>query len=293
MPSPSPSGSMELMTLACACGRASFRARIDANEQVGLLTCEAGHSSLLLDSADHWGDVIQDGRPPEKKCRCGSKLWSVSLAYDLREDRKTVRGVHVTLTCVACHVARAPVVFEIDYEPTDALVDTPLSPCAEPWLVAKRVVITALWTPRDLEAFVSHAAKQAGASVYVAGWREAPTRWDGGSLAARVDLARVFDVFMTNVDVTFPEDTRDCWKALPVVHVGSPIVMNYTTGTGHLHYIETAEEVFEGARVVAQPAQFLAYARALGAWLRESFSSARGKNTADNPEEYQRLRGGW
>jgi hypothetical protein len=281
------------MTLTCACGRSSFRVRIDANEQVALLTCDAGHSSLLLDSADYWGDIIQDGRPPERKCRCGGKVWAVSLSYDLREDQKTVRGIEVTLTCEACRTERAPVRFEIDYAPTDALIDRPLTPCTDPWLKAKRVVLTALWTPSDLERFVRHAAQQEGASVFVAGWREAPARWDGVSLAARVDLERVFDVFMTNTEVTFPDNLRDSWKALPVVHVGNPIRMNYTTGTGLLHYVEYAEETFQGPRVTAQPARFLAYARGLRAWLLETYSSARGKNTADNPDEHERLRGGW
>jgi hypothetical protein len=62
---------------------------------------------------------------------------------------------------------------------------------------------------------------------------------------------------------------------------------------GLLYYVEYAEEIFDGPRARSQPEAFLEYARALRRWLSESFCASRGKDTADNPEEVARLRGGW
>jgi hypothetical protein len=277
--------------LKCACSRAIFRVRVDAAEQVALLTCDAEHSSFLLDSADYWGDVLQNGRPKEKKCRCGEKRFVVTLDYAFREAGTSVQAVEVGLACAACRARRTPVTFEIDYEPTDSLVDAPLVPCAHPWLKAKHVEITALWKEADLEELVAYAAGLDASIVLAAGWRERPVVLERRRLFDQVDFDRPYDVFMTNASVELPEKLRDAWRRAPVVHVGSPIHMRYRTGEGDLYYVHYAEERLEGPSVVAQPVSFVAYARGLVHWLRERFVSERGKNTADNPEEWQRLRG--
>jgi hypothetical protein len=56
---------MDHFPCECACGVRQFHIRLFRDERVGLLTCKAGHHSLLLDSRDYWIDVLQDGRPEE------------------------------------------------------------------------------------------------------------------------------------------------------------------------------------------------------------------------------------
>jgi uncharacterized damage-inducible protein DinB len=188
--------------LTCACGRSAFRLRIKEDEQVGLVTCEEGHHSLLLDSGDYWLDVIQDGKPTERKCKCGSKDWHIGLAYDRRDDQ-SIRGVSVHASCAKCKTARKPTVFEIDYEPTDALVTQPLVPCADPWLKARRVVITGLWTQADLDAVVTYALANV---VYFAAWREVPRRI---TELPDFDRERSFDFFFTDLFFRSIHDTLD------------------------------------------------------------------------------------
>ena len=89
------------VSLSCACGDRIFRVRIDLDEQIGVLTCAHEHHSLLLDSRDHWHDVVQDCKPRERRCRCGERAFEVDLTYDLRDDGD-VRSVAVELCCVGC-----------------------------------------------------------------------------------------------------------------------------------------------------------------------------------------------
>ena len=69
--------------------------------------------------------------------------------------------------------------------------------------------------------------------------------------------------------------------------------MTNRAGTGYLYYIRYAEEVFREGKVVAQPSAFVDFAHRLTDSLRSEFASARGKYAVDNPEEYERLEGGW
>ena len=139
---------MEQRTTACQCncGAQQFKVRLEPDEQVGLLTCSAGHHSLLLDSRDYWADVLQEGRPKEIKCRCGGVLFRVNLVYDFREDGD-VRSVDVLPRCCDCGRGRAAVSFEIDYSPTAELISKPLDPIEQPWLKARRTKLPPIGSP--------------------------------------------------------------------------------------------------------------------------------------------------
>lgn len=280
--------------LRCACGADCFAVRIDSTEQVGLLSCTtAEHHSLLLDSRDYWGTVLQNGKPKAARCRCKGSSFRVTLDYHLR-DSGSVQLVEVVLGCTNCDKSQRAATFEIDYEPTDALLARPLDPIEKPWLKAKQVSVTALWTPRDLARFVTHAAGRPGTFTYLERHGTAPERQDLPQVlrCVRQVGSPYYRIYFATEPQRFPDNTRDCWKEMPVVCTGSPTQMQYSSGLGFLYYVEYAEQVFEGAEVVAQPRAFLEYAAGLRAWLKESFISARGRDTADAPEEWQRLKAG-
>lgn len=113
------------MTARCSCGSDVFRVRANATQQVGLATCERDHHALLLDSRDVWAEVIQEGRPKAVKCRC--KADTFRLSFDYERDEERVRGAAVHATCTACGTERTVYSIEVDYEPTDELVDRPLN----------------------------------------------------------------------------------------------------------------------------------------------------------------------
>src|SRR2546430_10598591 len=96
----------------CSCGALDFEVRINRDEQVGLITCAAGHHSLLLDSRDFWADALQDGRPKVSRCRCGGKLFQLSLEYEFR-DSGDVRTIQIKPSCSSCGRPQVLVVVDI------------------------------------------------------------------------------------------------------------------------------------------------------------------------------------
>jgi hypothetical protein len=281
--------------------------RVNANQGVGLVTCTQGHHSLLLDSRDHWGDVIQGGRPRQTKCRCKAKVFAVSLDYTFREDGGAVSHVEAHAECDACGKSRRLMSLEIDYEPTDALVERPLDPITDPWIKAKRFSAGGYWKVDDLFRVVSLFAEEPGAVLYFAGWDEAPRAlskretidalhgagWHavaGQDWFAERRSRKLFYLFATNQPLELPENPRDCWKRLPVVQVKSPQGMNCSRGHGWMYSVRYAEEVFRDGKPVPQSAEFLTFARRLIAALRTYFSSPLGPHSLYNPDEYERLK---
>jgi hypothetical protein len=257
---------------------------LEPDEQVGLLTCPAGHHSLLLDSRDYWADVLQEGRPKEIRCRCGGALFRVDLVYDFRDDGD-VRSVDVSPTCCDCGRERTGALFEIDYSPTVELISKPLDPVEQPWLKAKRSEITAYWQPADAERFASYLSGIPGVRIY----RDSKGFEECGIEAVEFYPQLRYDLYFTNVLELPRLRLRDPQRAAPLLRLTSPFHIACPTGIALLHYIEYADEILRGAEVLSQPQPFLTFARQARAWLHENYLSQRGTHTADNPAEYERI----
>lgn len=274
----------------CACGELDFELRLKTDEQVGLLTCAAGHHSLLLDSRDYWADVLQDGRPKVTRCPCGSRRFRVELRYDFRRNGD-VRSVLVKALCATCGRRRTPIEVDIKYSPTNHLVELPLDPIAEPWQQPKRRQITALWKPSDAERFASFLAHSLHARVFA---METPYQFTEATLA-KVEFYPELkhDLLFTNVDDPYPLQNREPEKTAPFLRVRGPFHMCYSGSSLEiqlLHYVEYSLEIVRQGRIEQQPKPFLEFARQACEWLNTNFVSFRGKMTADNPEEYIRFK---
>jgi hypothetical protein len=270
-------------TCQCTCGVHQFGVRLERDEQVGLLTCSAGHHSLLLDSRDYWADILQEGRPKQIRCRCGGALFSVDLVYDFREDGD-VRSVDVLLTCCECGRKQTGASFEIDYSPTAELISRPLDPIEQPWLKAKQCEITAYWQPGDAKRFASYLSELPGARIY----RDSNGIEECGVDAVEFHPELRYDLYFTNM-AEAPRRVRDPQKSAPLLRLTSPFHIACPSGIALLYYIEYAEEILRGAEVMRQPQPFLSFALQAREWLQQNYSSKRGRNTADRPAEYERI----
>jgi hypothetical protein len=245
-------------TCQCHCGLRQFRARLNRSEQVGLLTCSAGHYSLLLDSRDYWAEVLQDGRPKESRCRCGSVLFYTYLEYELREDGE-VHFVEVGLACCECGREQKPVVFEISYAPRAELIAQPLDPIEKPWLRAKQHQITAYWQANDAERFTRYLVESLGARLYM------QTRENDLRVSTISDIEFYPELskhlYFTNILEFASVRARDPHKTAPLLRLSSPFNIACPTGIALLHYIEYAEEILHDMKLVKQPASFLAFAQ--------------------------------
>lgn len=114
------------------CGGSAFEIRLLKDEGVGAAACQScSRNYLLLDSGDHWFDVIQSGYPRPTRCSCKGTAFALRFDYEYRDDGD-VRTVEVRSTCSSCGKARKQMCVEIDYGGTRSLVRTPLKYCRNP-----------------------------------------------------------------------------------------------------------------------------------------------------------------
>jgi hypothetical protein len=267
-----------------------FGLRLKRNEQIGLLTCSTQHHSLLLDSRDYWADVLQDGRPPLSRCSCGSILFRVRLEYELRSTGD-VRNVSVMPTCARCGKAQRPMIVDIRYSPTEQLIEKPLDAIERPWLQPKRREITALWLPSDAEKFARHLAEPSTTRTFVRspGHKYVECRFE--EVQFYPELKR--DLLFTNLPEIAAPSRRDPHRDGPFLRLSGPTHMGYSPSLQNhhlLHYVQYSKEVIVDGRPEAQPRSFLEFAEKACDWLVENYVSQRGKNTADNLQEYLRAK---
>jgi hypothetical protein len=277
----------------CACGTIEFELRVNRHEQAGLLTCTAGHHSLLLDSRDYWADVLADGRPRMSRCGCGARLFRVTLEYDFRGDGD-VRAVNVISACAQCGRKRLAAEVEIKYSPTSQLISNPLDPIEKPWLQPRRHEITSYWKPGDAQRFAEQLVGPLQASVFC---EFSPYEFGEANLKSVVFLPELkHDLLFTNLTGIAPGQGRDQQNAGPFLRLTSPYHIVYGVGgladqdasTYLLHYAEYSEDVVRDGKLERQPLEFLQFARRAFEWLKGNYVSLRGARTADNLDEYKR-----
>jgi len=191
-----------------------------------------------------------------------------------------------------CGRQRRPVDVDIKYSPTDSLVSRPLDPIEQPWRQPKRRTITSFWKPADCERFADHVVRSLGARAFA---ETKPYEFSEVHLAEITFYPELkHDLLLTNMLEAAVPRTREPEKSAPFLRLKSPFHMAYswpadfpsTSNIRLLHYINYSEQVVRGAALESQPALFLAFAREVRQWLTENYVSMRGKNTADNVEEY-------
>ncbi len=191
-----------------------------------------------------------------------------------------------------CERENWPLDIDIKYSPTDQLVTRPLDPIEKPWLQPKRHQITAFWKPLDAERFVTHLSQSPHVRVLA---KLRPYEFSEIALADIEFYPELkHDLLFTNLNgITVPEGREPENKA-PFLRLNGPFHMHYSIPKGPdfrehvrlLHYIRYSLEVTRGGDLQRQPAEFLTFVQDACEWLSQNFVSSRGKNTADNPEEY-------
>jgi hypothetical protein len=278
------------MSCQCACGAQEFHLRLKRDEQVGLLTCTADHHSLLLDTRDYWADLLREGRPPQRRCGCGSTVFRVRLEYELRTSGE-VRTVSIKPTCARCGRAQRVMIVEIKYSPTEQLIERPLDPIELPWLRPKRREVTALWLPIDTERFAQYLVQSRAARVF--------TRSDGLEFVeCRIEEVQFVpelkrDLLFTNLTTVAAATVREPHRDGPFLRLSSPYHVSYCLPLENshlLHYIQYSREVVIRGRLETQPPSFLEFAEEARDWLAGNYVSLRGPHTADNLQEYLRAK---
>jgi hypothetical protein len=299
----SPADHTATLDLRCpACAGAAFELRVMPDEAVALAHCVGcKRHHLVLDSEDHWFDLVQVSYPRLRKCPCKSSTFALSCRYTCRDDGD-VRQVDLHSVCTACSKTRRQMRVEVDYSPTEDLVTRPLRYCEKPDLRYDSRELSLYLTPADMASLVGWLGNAQGCNFMC--WCREDDEWVRRPLGTgEVQQAALANNFLRihaspaplhieamQVDSWKQESTF--WRGQPIIRINSPLSIRMHEGEmGWLYLVNFANEHVQGGAVCRKPEAFTAATEALLRWLGEHFVSWRGKATFDNPAENVRLFG--
>lgn len=297
----SPTASRSVDLKCAKCQGALFELRILKDEGLAAARCEqCDRNYLLLDSEDYWFDVIQKGFPKISRCGCKSAAFKLRCEYSLRDDGD-VAAIVVWTTCSSCGKTKRQMNLDIDYGPTQRLIDQPLVYCRNPRILYDLREITLYATPEDIARVAAYLEDEAACAFHGAirvgeEWvvRELGIEDVKGTILG----GRYVWIYASPIaaHLSLPEtDTArsesSFWKHNEVVRISSPTSMNWKSATALLYYLQFSNEYVGDERIVPKSARFRKMTSQLLDWLASQFVSWRGRHCFDNPAVHQKVFG--
>lgn len=290
------------------CSGVSFEIRALKEEGLATVQCvKCSRDYLLLDSENHWFDVIQAGYPKLSKCRCKSTSFRLRCDYTYR-DNGDVRAVQVSKTCSSCKKTDKLLGMDIKYGDTDRLVTEPLRFCKNPKILYDLQSLTLYVTRQDIVDLVDFLHTTHHCHFQASLLRD--KRWaiqhpGVDELKEAVLRGRKFEVpenylwiLASLPALQLPDTAVDTleaeeifWKRNEAIHISSPFQMGLDREETLLYYIKFSNEYVQDEAIIRKSPAFTNLTSSLLVWLRTHFVSWRGPRSFDNPNEHLRIFG--
>lgn len=286
-------------------GANEFQLRWLKEEGVGLLTTKNEENYLILDSIDYWYDVIQNEYPKKKKCSCKNEWFYVTFDYILRQETDDVREIVITTTCTDCSKISKPIYIDIDYSPTEELIENPITFCEKPNIKYKYQQLTSYWSGKNINEFLQFIFQDLKLNVYC--WfsehPENKKRFEKVSFEKAIKIItvnhRYFNFYFSAQELDtsssiYLQQFNDgeahlkmgIWRRDEIIQLSAPFVI---MGYGVLYYINFCNQYLDKGNVKDKSEQFEIITTQLKQWLKENFITKRGKNCFDGQEAYEKL----
>jgi hypothetical protein len=282
-----------------------FQVRLLKDDCVGLLTTKNEENYLILDSIDYWYDLIQNEYPKKKKCSCKNEFFFVQFNYIPRQETDDIRQVEVVTTCAKCKKVSKPISIDIDYSPTNELIENPITFCEKPNIKYKFKELTSYWSGDNLKDFLQFIFFDLKLNVYC--WfskhPENIRRFEKVSFDKAIQIITVnhrylnFYFSANELDVkSYIKLTDDngvylkegIWRRDEIIQMTAPFVI---MGYGLLYYINFCNQYLDKGNVKDKSEQFEKITSQLQAWLKAKFITKRGTNCFDGQEAYDKFMG--
>lgn len=276
-----------------------FQFRFLRNEAVGLLTTKNEEHYLILDSLDYWFDVIQNEYPKRKICACSHDFFFIQFEYIFRQNSESVREIKITTTCSDCNKKSKPIFIDIDYAPTNNLIENPIEFCEKPNIKYKYSELTSYWNKDDLDSFLSIVFNELKLNAYC--WYfKLPENVRVFEQLTMEELSkkdgRFLNVFLTKDQldiekmVKFFDDKgvyliRDSWRKYEMISLS--IISMYEIGP--LYYINFCNQYIDKGLVVDKSKEFETITNQLMDWLNKTFITKRGTKCYDGKEAFDKF----
>jgi len=284
-------------------GANEFQVRLLQSDGVGLLTTRNEENYLILDSLDYWYDLIQDEYPKKKKCGCKNEWFYVLFNYITRQGTSDIREIKIVTTCTACNKISKPVSIDINYAPTDELINKPITFCEKPNIKYKFSELTSYWQGDNVKDFLAYIFHELKLNVYC--WFLTPR--DNKRYFEKVSFEKAIQIITVNHEyfnfyfsaneldtskyiISAINDTlivKDgIWRRDEIIQLSAPLVI---VGYGLLYYINYCNQYIDKGQVADKPAKFEEITNEMKSWLKQKFITKRGKNCFDGQEAYEKL----
>lgn len=284
-------------------GENEFQVRLIKGNGVGLLTTKNEENYLILDSIDYWFDLIQNEYPKKKKCSCNNEWFTVMFNYISKQGSNDIREIRIVTTCTVCGKVSKPVSIDIDYLPTEALIEKPITFCEKPNIKYKFQELTSYWSGDNLKDFLQFIFHDLELHVYC--WfsehPESKRKFEKVSFEKAVQIINFNHKYLnfyfsaneldisSYIKLTDENDVyiqREVWRRDEIIQLSFPYtIMDY----GLLYYINFCNQYLDKGNVVDKSEEFEAITVKLKKGLKEKFVTKRGTNCFDGQEAYDKF----
>lgn len=283
-----------------------FQLRLLKQDGVGLLTTRTSLNYLILDSIDYWFDLIQQSYPQKKKCTCQNDWFRVCFKYIPRQDSDDVRQVSVITVCTNCRKEKEQMAIDIDYSPTNELIDKPITFCEKPKIKYQLKDLNCFWTEVDLMRFLTFMMDELNFEAYCWFWNNKKRFLEKTTLPRALEIINKKDnyhylnfYFSQNFPgfKTFDDQSKgiylqgDPWRNHEIIQLSSPTIMNYGDYEGFLYYVKFCNQYIDKGIVKNKSQEFFNLTENIILWMEKNYVQYRGKYCYDNEKERTRLFG--
>lgn len=284
-------------------GAKEFQVRLLKDEGVGLLTTKSEENYLILDSLDYWYDLIQNGYPKKKKCSCKNEWFYVQFNYIPRVYTEDIKEVRMVTTCTACNKISKSISVDIDYGPTNHLVETPITYCEKPNLKYKCTELTSFWSGDDLKNFLRYIFFDLKLNIYC--WfsqhPDHTRKFEKITFDKAIQIITVnhrylnFYFSVNELDTSkyiqssgdYGVSVKDgIWRRDEIIQLAAPIVM---IGYGLLYYLNYCNQYLDKGKAADKSEKFETITNQLKPWLQQNFIVKRGRNCFDGQQAYEKF----
>ena len=279
-------------------GMSEFQIRLLKNEGVGLLTTRQNDSYFILDSSDYWYDLIQDNYPRKQKCSCKNEWFRVQFQFFIRDNSEDIREVLINTTCTNCEKKSTRETIDIDYSPTNKLIENQITYVKKPDIRYKYEELTAFWIKSDLNSFLHFLIKELNLNAYCWYFKQPENirAFETVTLGTAIEIGEKFlGFYFTNEKlqikdlIKFEDEQgvyidRNLWRKRKIIKLSSCNIYEI----GPLYYITFCNQYIDKEEVHDKSAQFETNTNELKNWLKENFINKRGKTSFDGKEGYQK-----
>ncbi len=281
-------------------GKNEFEFRFLKDEGIGLLTTRNNESYLILDSIDYWYDVIQTGYPKKKKCSCKNEWFSIQFTYLLRQGSEEIREIKIITTCTNCNKISKPISIDIDYSPTNYLIQKPITFCEQPNIKYNFNELSSYWFTHDLENFLKFISNDLKLNVYCWFWYNKTRYFEKVLFEKAMQLitanytylnfyfsANELDIskFINFTDNNGIYVKRDIWRKDEIILLSSPMSVR---GYGVHYSIKYSNQYIDKGNIIDKSEHFEKLTNNLHSWFKENFITKRGKDCFDGLEAYEK-----